>query len=86
MKHYIVSEKELLERTPKTDQGGLKKSQKGCCAVFQLSYKDEFVCIDGYDEWVPNDKTLLETVLYNGELCNVDVFQTIRTRLYPEVA
>ena len=75
-----------IYKDPKTDQGGLKKSQKGCCAIFRHSYKDEFVCIDGYDEWVPNDETLLQTVFYNGDLCNADIFQTIRARLYPEVA
>ena len=69
-------------KDPKTDQDGLKKSQKGCCRVQRDA--DGYHCFDGYDEWVEVG-TCLETVFYNSELCNVDIFQTIRGRLYPEV-
>ena len=70
-----------IYKDPKTDVGGLKKSQRGCCAVQKDI--DGYHCFDGYNEWVEVG-TCLETVFYNGELCNVDVFQTIRDRLYPE--
>ena len=72
-------------KDPKTDIGGLKKSQKGCCQV--IHGKDgNFICKDGFNDWVTNNLTILETVFYDSHMCNVPTFHTIRARLYPEVA
>jgi nicotinamide phosphoribosyltransferase len=84
--HGIFGGKEVpIYKDPKTDEGGLKKSHKGCCAVQIHPYKDEFVCVDGYGEWVPDDETLLRTSFADGLLKNVENFHEIRARLYPEV-
>jgi nicotinamide phosphoribosyltransferase len=74
-----------IYKDPKTDVGGLKKSQKGCCQVIR-GEDGNFICKDGFEGWVTNNLTHLGTVFYDGHMCNVDTFQTIRTRLYPEVA
>ena len=85
--HGIFGGKEVpIYKDPKTDEGGLKKSHKGCCAVKIHPDKDEFVCVDGYGEWVPDDETLLRTSFADGFLKNVENFHEIRARLYPEVA
>ncbi|MBQ8240382.1 MAG: nicotinate phosphoribosyltransferase [Bacteroides sp.] len=72
-------------KDPKTDEGGLKKSQKGCCMV-SLQTDGSFICTDGYDEWVPDQYTCLQPIFCNGKLINVPTFQEARARLYPEVA
>lgn len=72
-------------KDPKTDEGGLKKSQKGCCMV-SLQTDGSFICTDGYDEWVPDQYTCLQPIFYNSKLINVPTFQEARARLYPEVA
>ena len=83
--HGVFGGKSIpIYKDPKTDNGGLKKSQKGCCRVVYNIVTERFECLDGYDNWVDSEATWLETVFYNGELCNVDVFQTIRAHLYPE--
>ena len=73
-----------IYKDPKTDKGGLKKSQKGCCAVERVN-DGTFKCIDGFDTWVPNRATVLETVFKDDCLINQQNFHTIRRRLYPEV-
>ena len=84
--HGVFGGKEVpIYKDPKTDQGGLKKSHKGCCAIKRMD-DGNFQCFDGHKEWVPNDKTDLRTVFENSVLENADYFQTIRKRLYPEVA
>jgi nicotinamide phosphoribosyltransferase len=70
-----------IYKDPKTDVGGLKKSQKGCCAIHQEP-NGEFICVDGFNKWVPNNNTYLRTVLYEDRLFYVDNFQDIRGRLY----
>lgn len=72
-------------KDPKTDEGGLKKSQKGCCMI-SLQTDGSFICTDGYDEWVPDQYTCLQPIFCNGKLINVPTFQEARARLYPEVA
>ena len=72
-------------KDPKTDVGGLKKSQKGCCMV-SLQTDGTYICNDGYDEWVPDQYTCLQPIFCNGKLINVPTFQLARARLYPEVA
>jgi nicotinamide phosphoribosyltransferase len=70
-------------KDPKTDNG-LKKSQKGCCAVIVDPYKEDgsFLCIDGYSEPVSDDDTLLITVFEDGCTANEQIFLDIRARLY----
>jgi hypothetical protein len=70
-----------IYKDPKTDVGGLKKSQKGCCMVTYNSLNKEYVCIDGYNEWVPNIATELVPVFKDGEI-NISTFQEIRGRMY----
>ena len=69
-----------IYKDPKTDVGCLKKSQKGCCMVTG-DWKQEYACIDGYDEWVPDQYTALEPVFKDGEI-NISTFQEIRGRMY----
>ena len=73
-----------IYKDPKTDNG-LKKSQKGCCAIeYDVSSK-RFTCRDGFHEWVSDDDTLLLTVFEDGAMPKEQTFQEIRARLYPEV-
>lgn len=75
-----------IYKDPKTDEGGLKKSQKGCCRVWYDARTDPYACTDRYFEWVPDAETLLTPIFKNGALENVPTFQLVRARLYPEVA
>jgi nicotinamide phosphoribosyltransferase len=70
-----------IYKDPKTDEGGLKKSQKGCCMVYQES-NGNYVCVDGYKDWVADKDTIMKTVFKNGELFNLSTFQDVRGRLY----
>ena len=70
-----------IYKDPKTDEGGLKKSQKGCCMVTH-DWKQEYTCVDGYEEWVPDQYTALKPVFKDGSLINPQTFQMIRGRLY----
>lgn len=82
--HSIFGGKEVpIYKDPKTDEGGLKKSHRGCCMVHQKA-DGTYNCVDGYKEWVPDKYTVLKTVFKDGELFNLQTFQQIRTRLYPE--
>jgi nicotinamide phosphoribosyltransferase len=72
-----------IYKDPKTDVGGLKKSQKGCCAIHQEP-NGEFICVDGFNKWVPDNNTYLRTVFYQDRLFHVESFCTIRNRLYGE--
>ena len=74
-----------IYKDPKTDQGGLKKSQKGCCRVTFNPTLNSYTCEDGFKEWVDDDKTVLRTVFKNGQFFNLQTFQQIRDNLYPEV-
>jgi nicotinamide phosphoribosyltransferase len=73
-------------KDPKTDEGGLKKSQRGCCRVWYDARTDLYTCTDRYFEWVPDEETLLIPVFKNGKLPNQQSFHEIRARMYPEVA
>ena len=72
-----------IYKDPKTDQGGLKKSQKGCCMVGLLS-DGNYICVDGYSEWVPDNRTALRPVYKDGQLINKMTFQEVRSNLYQE--
>ena len=73
-----------IYKDPKTDNG-LKKSQKGCCAIEYDVSSERFTCRDGFHEWVNDDDTLLLTVFEDGAMPKEQTFQEIRARLYPEV-
>ena len=64
-------------KDPKTDNG-LKKSQKGCCAI--IKGENGFVCTDNYDSWVENKYTYLRPVFNNGKIFATD-FMTVRNTL-----
>lgn len=72
-----------IYKDPKTDREtgkGFKKSQKGCCFVYeesgQLLYKDEY----NWDD-LQNSKNLLQTVFYNGKIIKETNLSTIRNKL-----
>ena len=69
-------------KDPKTDQGGLKKSQKGCCFVVYNYESGNYVCIDGLNKWVDECDTMLIPVFKDGELRNPQFFDEIRGRMY----
>ena len=73
-----------IYKDPKTDNG-LKKSQKGCCAIEYDVSSERFTCRDSFHEWVNDDDTLLLTVFEDGVMPKEQTFQEIRARLYPEV-
>ena len=60
--------------------GGFKKSQKGCCYVYEengeLKYKDEFTA-----STVPEDN-MLKTVFKDGALVKEETLQEVRNRLH----
>ena len=73
-----------IYKDPKTDNG-LKKSQKGCCAIEYDVSGERFTCRDGFHEWVNDNDTLLLTVFKDSCFIKEQTFQEIRARLYPEV-
>jgi nicotinamide phosphoribosyltransferase len=73
-----------IYKDPKTDIGGLKKSQKGCCKVVFNPDIGEYNCLDGFSEWVHNNETCLQLIFANGLCLNSQTFKEIRNRLYPE--
>ena len=44
-----------------------------------------YICIDGYSEWVPDNRTVLRPVYKDGQLFNLQTFQDVRDRLYGTV-
>ena len=74
-----------IYKDPKTDVGGLKKSQKGCCRVWYDAHTDLYTCHDGYGEWVADWNTQLIPVYKDSSLKNYQTFQQIRSRMYLEV-
>ena len=72
----------FIYKDPKTDDGNLKKSHKGCCRVWQYFNDGLYVCDDEFMGQVSNHETLLETVFKDGELIKVDSFMDIRRRMY----
>ena len=71
-----------IYKDPKTDEGGLKKSQRGCCKVLYNLTTGNYDCMDGFSTWVSNGQTSLEPVFQDGALLNTQTFQMIRGRLY----
>ena len=70
-----------IYKDPKTDEGGLKKSQKGCCAITRDA-EGTYYCTDGFTDWVDDSITELIPVFKDGQLFNLSTFQDVRGRLY----
>ena len=71
----------FIYKDPKTDEGNLKKSHKGCCQVVRWE-NGNFTCIDEHTEWVGDSDTCLETVFKNGEIVKMQTLTEIRNRLH----
>lgn len=71
-----------IYKDPKTDNGGLKKSQKGCCLVTYDPVEKEYQCFDGHDEWVEDCATELVPVFKDGYFPKIECFLDIRRRMY----
>jgi nicotinamide phosphoribosyltransferase len=71
----------FIYKDPKTDEGNLKKSHKGCCMVTK-NPDGSFACVDKFDHWVDDEKTELKTVFKDGKLTKFYDFMDIRRRMY----
>lgn len=71
----------FIYKDPKTDNGNLKKSHKGCCQVIQWS-NGNFTCLDEHTEWVEDSDTCLETVFKDGKITKMQTLADIRNVLY----
>ncbi len=71
----------FIYKDPKTDDGNLKKSHKGCCMVTK-QMDGSFSCIDEFDHWIEDGFTELETVFKDGKLTKFYDFMDIRRRMY----
>ena len=69
----------FIYKDPKTDDGNLKKSHKGCCQVTKL-HNGSFVCDDEFTGWV--DDTDLATVFKDGKITKFYDFMDVRRRMY----
>jgi nicotinamide phosphoribosyltransferase len=72
----------FIYKDPKTDDGNLKKSHKGCCRVFRPDGAVAYLCRDQYDGLVPDEYTMLKTVFKDGKITRFDNFMDIRRRMY----
>ena len=72
----------FIYKDPKTDEGNLKKSHKGCCSVFRPEGAVAYLCRDRYKEWIPDEYTMLKTVFKDGKITRYDDFMNIRRRMY----
>jgi nicotinamide phosphoribosyltransferase len=76
----------FIYKDPKTDEGNLKKSHKGCCQVIRvgdaISGDEWYECLDENMGWVTNSNTCLNTVFKDGELTKFYNFIDIRERMY----
>ena len=70
----------FIYKDPKTDEGKLKKSHKGCCQV--ISDNGSFTCIDELTDWVNDSDTCLKTVFKDGKITKIQTFAEIRNRIY----
>lgn len=74
----------FIYKDPKTDEGNLKKSHKGCCGVYQRD-DGSFFCADQYMCWVPDAHTALKTVFKDGMITKLYDFMNIRRILHEQV-
>jgi nicotinamide phosphoribosyltransferase len=72
----------FIYKDPKTDDGNLKKSHKGCCQVWKYFDDAPYVCNDEFVGQVHNHETMLKTVFKDSALIKVDTFMDIRRRMY----
>lgn len=74
-------ERLFIYKDPKTDEGNLKKSHKGCCWV--VKHPDgHYICNDEALGWIPDEFTELKTVFRDGRLVEFYDFMDIRRRIY----
>lgn len=81
----VFGDKKLfIYKDPKTDDGNLKKSHKGCCQVIRYTdgESDFFVCNDQGLEYCNEGATELKTVFRDGKIVRTQSLQDIRKRLY----
>lgn len=71
----------FIYKDPKTDEGNLKKSHKGCCQVVKWN-NGGFTCLDEHTEWVDDSDTCLETVFKDGKITKFQTLTDIRKVLY----
>lgn len=71
----------FIYKDPKTDEGNLKKSHKGCCQVVHWN-NGNFTCLDEHTEWVDDSDTCLETVFKDGKITKIQTLADIRNVLY----
>ena len=71
----------FIYKDPKTDEGNLKKSHKGCCGVAKL-LNGNFICADEFDHWIDDECTALKTVFKDGDITRFYNFMKIRENLY----
>ncbi|MBR6649152.1 MAG: hypothetical protein IKL29_07230, partial [Bacteroidaceae bacterium] len=71
----------FIYKDPKTDEGNLKKSHKGCCRVTK---NDDglFSCEDENYAVADEADTEMKTVFVDGVMQNVQAFLDIRKVLY----
>jgi len=77
----------FIFKDPKTDEGNLKKSHKGCCKVVDTpdefkATRGNFACWDEYMQLIPEEDTALKTVFKDGMIINRYDFMDIRRRIY----
>ena len=76
----------FIFKDPKTDEGNLKKSHKGCCRVIRWKeprrVMPEYTCHDEYYGLVPEKDTQLKTVFKDGVITKFYDFMDIRRRMY----
>ena len=84
----------FIYKDPKTDDSNLKKSHKGCVAVYPVTENNpliqtgeipadaNFWCIDQFEGWVSDCMTFLEPVFLDGEFLKKYDFMEIRRRMY----
>ena len=78
----VFGDKKLfIFKDPKTDEGNLKKSHKGCCQVVD-NEDGTFTCHDELMKYCPEVFTELKTVFRNGTLTKFQNFMDIRRRLH----
>jgi nicotinamide phosphoribosyltransferase len=71
----------FIFKDPKTDDGNLKKSHKGCCMVHEFA-SGGFMCVDEFTRLVGEENTALKTVFKDGEITKRYDFMDIRRRIY----
>ena len=72
----------FIYKDPKTDEGNLKKSHKGCCMVTRDKVTNRYICWDEFTHWIEDEYTALETVFKNGTITKYCDIVDIRRVMY----